>query len=209
MLFLGLLSAAMAAPYFAIDYVPFGRQDIAWAGSEQQSGALVGELDGIVHPSLTAQGGALWDKASLLCGLGVAWTSTTVKAGNDVTRTHAGTLRPSLDYRHYLRERAPGHADGFAQVGAYGLVPSAGTHSDTFSNSEQNDADDEAGELRSRIGGFGVRAGVGADISWESGLTVGARYLVVLYRGAAKVADSTTTSLLVYGEAGLFVGFVL
>jgi hypothetical protein len=209
MLVLTLLSEAFAAPYFAIDYVPFGRQDIAWIEDGQESGALVGEFDGMVDPSLTAQAGPLWDQSALLFGLGVAWTSTTVRAGNDLSRAHAGTIRPSIDYRHYLRARAAGKADGFAQLGAYGLVPTAANKSEAFSSDEQDDADQEAEELRSRLGGFGVRGGIGADISWESGLTLGARYLVVAHRGASKVADSTTTSVLIYGEAGVFLGFVL
>jgi hypothetical protein len=209
MLVLALLSPALAAPYFGIDYVPFGRQDLAWVDSGQESGALVGEFDGMVDPSLTAQAGPLWDQSALLFGLGVAWTSTTVHAGNDVSSTHAGTIRPSVDYRYYLRNRVAGHADGFAQLGGYGLIPTAATKSDAFSNDEQKDADQEAAELRSRLGGFGVRAGIGADISWDSGLTLGARYLVVAHRGADKVSDSTTSSVLVFGEAGIFLGFVL
>lgn len=209
MLVLAFLAPALATPYFALDYVPFGRQDIAWVAGGEETGELVGEFDGIVDPSLTAQAGPMWDQAALLFGLGVAWTSTTVHAGNDVASTHAGTIRPSIDYRHYLRDRAAGKADGFAQLGAYGLIPSAATKSDAFSNDEQDDADQEAEELRSRLGGFGVRGGIGADISWDSGLTLGARYLVAAHRGAAKVSDSTTTSVLIYGEAGLFLGFVL
>ena len=209
MFVLALLSPALAAPYFGIDYVPFGRQDLAWVAAGQETGELVGEFDGVVDPSLTAQAGTVWDQAALLFGLGVAWSSTTVHAGNDVARTHAGTIRPSIDYRHYLRDRVPGKADAFAQLGAYGLIPSAATKSDAFSNEEQDDADQEAEELRARLGGFGVRGGIGADISWESGLTLGARYLVVAHRGAAKVSNSTTTSVLVFGEAGVFVGFVL
>jgi hypothetical protein len=209
MFVLAFLSEAFAAPYFALDYVPFGRQDLAWVDGGFETGSLVGEFDGLVDPSLTAQAGGVWDQSALLFGLGVAWSSTTVRAGNDLSRAHAGTVRPSIDYRHYLRDREVGHADGFAQLGAYGLIPGAAIKSEAFSNDEQDDADTEAEELRSRLGGFGVRAGIGADISWESGLTLGARYLVVAHRGAAKVANSTTTSLLIYGEAGLFVGFVL
>ena len=209
MLVVALLAPAFAAPYFGVDYVPFGRQDLAWVDSGQESGALVGEFDGMVDPSLTAQAGPLWEQSALLFGLGVAWTSTTVHAGNDVSSSHAGTIRPSIDYRYYLRDREAGHADGFAQLGAYGLIPTAATKSDAFSNDEQDDADQEAEELRSRLGGFGVRGGIGADISWDSGLTLGARYLVAAHRGAAKVSDSTTTSILIYGEAGLFLGFVL
>src|SRR4029453_10332519 len=202
MLVLALLSPAFASPYFGIDYVPFGRQDLAWVDSGQESGALVGEFDGMVDPSLTAQAGPLWGESALLFGRGVAWTSTTVHSGNDVSSTNAGTFRPSIDYRLYLRDRTAGHADGFAQLGAYGLIPPAGTKSDASSNDEQDDADQEAEELRSRLGGFGVRGGIGADISWDSGLTLGARYLVVAHRGAAKGSDSTTTSILISGEAG-------
>lgn len=206
---LQLIGHALAAPYVGVDYVPFGRQDIAWVEEGQLSGSLVGEGDGLVQPELTAWGGAAGKYDAVLFGLGIARISTSIYVEDEYTTSYAATVRPSVDYRRYLAPRNSGSAVGFMQVGTYGLIPAAGTYSDTYTRSEQNDADQAAQELRARIGGFGFRAGGGAEVGWGSGLTLGARYLFVFHRTQALGEDNFTVSTLVHGEAALILGFSL
>jgi hypothetical protein len=136
-----------------------------------------------------------------------------VHSGNDVSSTHAGTFRPSNRLpASTCANRTAGHADGFAQLGAYGLIPTSGDEVRcVLERTSRTTPDQEAEELRSRLGGFGVRGGIGADnlVGQRAHARRRATSSPLTNRGAAKVSDRTTTSILIYGEAGLFLGFVL
>jgi len=204
-----LAAPALAAPYVGVDFVPFGRADQAWVAEEQLSGTLVGEADGLLVPPLTAWGGFVGKQHALLFGLAVARVTTASGSEGALTVRHVGALRPSADYRRYLEVRRPGEAAPYLQVGGYGVIPSARIVGEAFTKAEQADADADARADRARIGAYGGRAGGGVEVWWQNGLTVGARYLLVVHRHAAVVDDAVTTSVMVRGEAAFVLGFVL
>ena len=204
---LGLAHAGRA--YVGADYVPLGRQDLVWVSEGQSTGTLVGAQDGLLVPALTAWGGVVGAQDAWLFGLAAARVSTASYADKDRTIEQSGALRPSLDYRHYLQPREAGQAVGFLQAGGYGVLPSARLFSTAYTKEEQKDADEVARDRRAQIGGLGVRVGGGAEVGWQSGLTLGARYLFVVHQGRNDTDEAYTVSTLVYGEAALVLGFEL
>ena len=61
----------------------------------------------------------------------------------------------------------------------------------------------EAAELRARIGGAGLRAGVGASVDVGSGISLGARSGGLIYLGQSLTEGSLTTSIAVWSETTL------
>ena len=205
-----LCAVSMASPIVGVDYTPLGRQDLAWIEEEQLSGTLVGEFDGLVTSPLEAWGGYRWTRFAVTGGLGLAWVSTSTWDGQDRSLVVTGTLRPSVDGLWYitpepddLRPRA------HASLGGYGLIPAATRQSDAFTDEEQDAADTEAESVRSRIGGLGLRLGAGVDLTWNSGLMLGLGYSFVAHRSQLLTEETSTTSLLIWGEAAFVFGFEL
>lgn len=199
---------ARADALLGVDLVPFGRGDLSWVDEGQLSGNLVGELDGLLVPTLTAWGGWAGAHDAVLLGLGGARISTLTSSGSSVTGSVVGALRPSVDYRRYLLAREPGSPSAWVQGGAYGVIPSARTWSEVSSETEQEALDAADAETRARIGGWGLRLGGGACVQWDNGLGLGARYLGVFHRSSLVSDDgSRTTSVWLRGEAALELSF--
>ncbi len=210
MLALLLLSfTAHAGGIFGVDWVPTGRGDLAWVAEGQLSGTQVAETDGLLQPPLTAWGGWAGARNAVVVGLAVARVSSSVQTNDQVEQSARTAVRPAVDYRRYFQDRKAGTALGYAHLGGYGVVPSAREYSDTASKSEQKVLDEQADQDRSRIGGYGGRIGVGAEIQWSSGLLLGARYSVVYHRSRALDEETLTVSSLLRAEAALVLGFVL
>ncbi len=218
-----LLSALCSAPAAAgpwhgtlgVDWVPFGRADLAWVEGDELSGTEVALTDGMLSPPLLMEGGATTATDALLFGIGLARIGSTTHTydtdGNLVSTSaeHVMGLRLGGDYRRYLMPRVlPGSGDPaavapFVQGGAYGVIPSAAKVDDTWTEEEQTAQDDAAGGERARIGAVGGRVGGGAEACWTTGLCVGVRGLFVLYRGQVVGDGFKTVSTLLSFEPAL------
>ncbi len=203
------IASAQAGGMFGLDWVPFGRADQAWVSEEQLSGTQVAETDGLLQPPVTAWGGWTGKRNAVIGGLAAARISSNVQTHSQVEHSSRSAFRPSLDYRRALKDRVVGAAVPYVQLGGYGVIPSAQERSDTASKSEQKVLNEQAQQDRSRIGGFGLRGGLGAEIPWESGLLLGARYSVVYHRSRALDEETLTVSSLLRTEAALVLGFAL
>lgn len=208
-LFFVTATAARAGAIAGVDFVPFGRGDQAWIDAEQESGTLVAETDGLLHPPLTAWGGLAGKRIAGLLGLAVARiTTSSVDASGGVTRDHVGALRPALDLRYYLEHREPNQPLPYLQGGVYGVIPSARHTSDSYTDSEQQSMDQVARDERARIGAMGVRAGAGAEVGLTDSLYLGARYLIQVHRGLqVDTNGGRKASTTVLGEAALTLAF--
>ena len=77
----------------------------------------------------------------------------------------------------------------------------------TRAAAEQQVLDNQAKQDRSRIGGVGGRLGLGAEIQWENGLVLGARYAFVYHRSRRLDEETVTVSSLLQGEAAVVLAF--
>lgn len=199
--------AAAATPVVGLDWTPLSRGDLVWSGSEQLSGELVGEFDGLIRPAATAYAGVQGAQNAVFGGLGYAQITSVEWTGDGYRKTSAGGVRPSVDYQRHLTERAVGAANPWIGGGLYGVIPFASDRSDAYTPDEQDEADLAAEDTRGRIGGIGGRAGFGGEYRLSEGLTVGARYHWTLFYTRSGTADSYAASILGYGEAALRVQF--
>lgn len=218
LLALALSTDAAAGPWhgtLGVDWVPFGRADLAWIEEDQLSGTLVSATDGMLSPPLTLEGGVASATDAVVLGLGLARVGTTTanfdSEGALTSRSgeHVLGLRLGADYRRWLVPRVtPGsgedaHVSPFVQAGGYGVIPSAQKYDDTWTEEEQSAQDEDAGAERARIGAVGLRAGGGADLCWTQGLCLGLRGLVVVHRAQAVGEGFRTVSTLVSLEPAL------
>jgi len=203
------LSVAHAEGILGVDFVPFGRADQAWVSEDQLSGTQVAETDGLLQPPVTAWAGWVGRRDALLGGLALARVSTTVQTNNKAEHSARMGIRPSVDYRRYLSDRAAGSACGYLTAGMYGVVPAAQERSDSASKAEQKVLEEQSRQDRSRIGAVGAKAGIGAEIQWDHGLVLGARYSVVYHRSRALDEETLTVSSLLRAEAALVLAFIL
>lgn len=194
---------AAAGALVGLDYVPFGRADLAWVDAGQLSGDLVGEFDGLSAPALSAWGGWASGRHAALVGLGGARIATFTTTSGVVSGSMVAVLRPSADYRYYVVPVASRHPEAWVQAGAYGDIPAARTAAATTTDAEQEAIDAADSETQARLGGWGLRAGGGASVTWENGLGLGFRYMAVFHRSASVAEDVKTTSTLLTGEAAL------
>ena len=63
--------AAVAGGVVGVEYVPPGLGEMAWVSSEQLSGSLVAERDGILTPPLRSFGGYAWGRNAVTAGFAV------------------------------------------------------------------------------------------------------------------------------------------
>ena len=198
---------AAAGALVGLDYVPFGRADLAWVDSGQLSGELVGEFDGLSAPALSAWGGWAQGPHAALIGLGGARVATFTTTSGVVSGATVAVLRPSADYRYYVVPVASRHPEAWLQIGLFGDIPAATTVATTTTDAEAEAIAAADADTRARLGGWGVRAGGGASVTWENGLGLGFRYLAVFHRTAMLAEDVKTTSTLLTGEAALELSF--
>jgi hypothetical protein len=203
------IGSALAGGMMGVDWVPFGRADQAWIAADQLTGTQVAEGDGLLRPPLTAWGGWVGAGHGVFASLDLARVATSVQTHDQEERTIRTGIRPGVDYRYYLRDRAPAKAIPYLQLGIYGVVPLAEETSDSASKSEQRVLDEQAEQDRSRIGGVGGRIGFGAEHQWDSGLVLGARYSVVYHRSRSLDEETLTVSSHLRSEAALVIGFTL
>lgn len=210
-----LTSTAAAGGMVGVDLVPMGRADLAWVDEGRTSGTLVGENDGLLRPPLTAWGGVAGDHLAWLGGLGVAWSATTIwsadpDGGEDlVTKRRVATLRPSADVRWYPSGRKGKGVQPWLGGGLHVTAPFVSYRSDSWTPKEQKGWDEVADEDRSRLFGWGFRAGGGAELRTAQGMRVGARYMLGYHQSqdVDEAVISVTSRLL--GEAALTLGFDL
>jgi len=192
-----------------LDYVPFGRADLVWIDEDQSTESMVGAFDGLVRPPLTFYAGWGGRRTAWLGGLGLARVSTVTWDGEGYRRLSATGARLEGDFQGYLRDRtAEGgehRAVPWLGAGIFGVIPQARDSADAFSAEEQADADEGSRALKGRIGGVGGRVGAGAEVALVEGLSLGARYHVMMQRSSVGSEDSLTVSWLTWGEAALRV----
>ncbi len=211
---LAFLSQALAVPehgraLVGLDYVPMGRGDLSWTAAEQGSGLLVGELDGVIRPPLTAWGGPRFGRAAVLGSLGLARQASTTWTGDLKTHRAVGAVRPGLDLRRYLGAPSQEGPAGYVQLGGYGSIPWVRYHSEAWSEEEALAMDEAETADRARIGGVGLRAGAGVEFWWPQGVAIGGRLFTVAHRQQATTTDGYTVDTWLQGEAALTISVSL
>ncbi len=187
-------------------FIPAGIGAIAWEDADQLSGTLAGEFDGILRPPFTVYAGWYDARNAILVDFALVRFSTATYS-NTPSREGLGSSRLGLDYRRYLAPApaGPGAVDTYANLGLYGILPSAHDSSEAYTEEDQASADEAAAELRARIGGVGGRLGIGAGyrIGDAASVTIGMRGAVVLHRVQATLESGYEVSVLVLPEAAL------
>jgi hypothetical protein len=197
--------AALARPLAGVAWVPFSRGDLAWIEDDRSSGTGVGEFDGLLVPSLTFYGGATSGKNTFTGGLAIARITTTDTTADTETQNHVGALRLSADWRRSFGTPAPRKVNPWLEAGLHGIIPSARDVSDAYSDAEQSAADEGATAERQAIGGAGLELGPGFTWAFDGGLSVGARYHLVLYASWSSTETTATWTTFVYPEAALLL----
>lgn len=203
------LPIAHAEGFLGVDYVPAGRADLIAIEDGQTSGTGVGEFDGILSPPLTAWAGIINDRRAWLGGASVAWRSTSTWAGSQRTTRRRGGVRLALDHRSYLVSPDPDTIAPWLQAGLYGIIPFAAEYSDAWTAEEALAMDAVAAEARSSIGGVGLRVGGGVAYETDSGLSLGARALLVIHQGFQYDDSGQSASTAVRMEPAITVGWRL
>ena len=210
---LALLSPASAGGLAGVDLRPYARGDADWVAQGAGSGTRAAENDGYLQPALTAWAGPTVGRHAFLFGFAMAWQRTLSWTGAEadqattLRRRMVGSVRPSFDYRFYLREPAAGVVLPWAAVGAHGVVPFVRYEDEQFSLAEQAEWDEIALEDRARIAGFGGRATLGAEVRLENGLSLGARHAFSLHRAQEVDEDTYTATVLLDSDTALVLGF--
>ena len=199
----GAVAHAGPTALVGVDWVPSGRGDLAWVDDGQGSGTLVGEFDGLLRPPVTAWGGPAWAKDAVLFGLGATRWSTTTWTADQKTHISMGSIRPSVDYRRYFRERTPGKATAWVGAGVHGNIPLVAMRSEAWTEEERVAMEETAATERARIGGFGGRAGLGAELWLPGGVGLGARWSATLHHQQWNGTDGYTVSSWLGSEAAL------
>ena len=137
----------------------------------------------------------------------VRWTQSTW-AGNQQTVTHLGAFRPAVQVRRYLKSRVTNAPQFYFVAGGYGVVPSAYTRSDTFTESEKVTFDEASNEDKARIAGFGGELGAGVELVFENGISVGVRTGLNLHRSFELDEDAATFSSWLTTESAFTLGFL-
>lgn len=211
---LALLCSAYAGALVGVAWVPAGIGSFSWSDANAFSDTLAGEYDGWLRPPLTFSGGWVDSHNALLAGFAAAFFKTEQYASSSSSRM-TGTLRPSLDYRRYLRERKAGRVNAWADAGIYGVIPFATDSSDAYTEEEQADADEAARSSRGRLGMYGAQAGLGAeyllgDKEGQPAVALGIRYFGRV--GASQQVqeeDGLIVSTIWLTEAAVMVEFFL
>jgi hypothetical protein len=200
-----LASSALARPLLGVEWVPYSRGDAMWVDDDRDSGTGVAELDGWLQPALTFHGGVQKERWALLGSLAVARITSTTWLADGRDQDHVGAVRLGLGYRRYLGLPELDRVQGFGDVGLYGVIPSARSLSDSYTEAEQNDADEAAAYTRRAIGALGLQLGPGFGWWVHEQLMLGARYHLVLHRGQILTEDTLSISTALFGEAAFVI----
>ncbi len=201
-----LVATALAAdPIVGADFTPIGRFDLLWAQSEQPTGTFVGELDGLIAPPLSAWAGLRGDRTAWILGLSMARTSTTTWTAEDRRKQVVTGIRPALDVRRDLTPREVGEPVAWVGLGAWGVIPIVRDTSTAYGDEETADAREGSREIMARVGGFGGRAGLGADYLFTDALSLGLQSHLQGWRGQRYTEDALLISTLVSVQAAVRV----
>ncbi len=200
-----LVASAAAQPLMGVEWVPYSRGDAMWVAEDRSSGTGVTELDGWLQPALNFHAGVQKDRFALLGSLAVARLTTTTWLADGRDQTHVGAVRLGAGYRRYLGLPELDRVQAFGDVGLYGVIPSARVLSDSYTEEEQNDADEGAAYTRKSIGALGLWLGPGFGWWVHEQLMLGARYHLVLHRGQILTEDTLRMSTALFGEAAFVV----
>jgi hypothetical protein len=208
-----LWAAQAAEPVLGVDWVPFGRGDLAWVEEQQLSGALLGELDGMMVPSLSPWAGAAWRRWELLGSAQIgAWRRVTYTAGleaDERTVRRIVVLRPALEGRRYLIDRESLRPLPWVGLGGYAALPLVRYESEAWTAEEQAGWEEAELQDRERLGALGLRLSGGAELLAPHGIIFGLRASAVVHRGKQVDEDVVTISTLIRPEAALMLGFEL
>lgn len=198
-----LAAPANAGAMLGVDLTPAGRGDLAWVLDGRSTSDLAAETDGLLTPPLTLWGGWLRDRNAVLGGLTVQRTTTWSWSGADVATVAVGGVRPSLDYRRYLRPRATGQASPWLQGGAWVVIPNASYSNTAWTDEEQAAYDEQAAQDRAGIGGVGLRLGPGGEVLFENGLSLGLRGGLGVYQATERTSAEVSRTWLLTTDAAL------
>ena len=207
LLFALMIRGALAGTLVGVDYVPSGLGDQAWVAEEQLTGTLVSETDGLLVPPLRSFGGVTWNRNAALMGFSMARISTTVQTAADVSRSTRAALRPSIDYRRWFMDRAESKPLAYVTTGLHGVIPFASESADSATNAEQLALEEAADQDRQRIGAVGFQAGLGAEVMWNNGISLGLRTSLVVHRSQSTDSQTRTVSSIVRPETALSLSF--
>lgn len=199
--------AAHAGGMMGAEYVPSGLGDMAWVESDQLSGSMVAERDGMLVPPLTAIGGYAWDRVGLFGGLSMARVSTTVITTASEARSTRMAIRPSAEVRYWFTDVGPEQPLFFANVGAHWIIPATTETAEQASEADQTALDEAAKEAAGRIGAIGGAVGVGAEVRWSNGLGLGIRTDMVITRFDTSNAQTQTVSSLIRPRTAFTVSY--
>lgn len=200
-----LVATCSARPMMGVDWVPYSRGDAMWIADDRDTGTAVGELDGWLQPALNFHAGIQKDRWAVLGSLAVARLTTTTWLADGRDQVHVGAVRLGLGYRRYLGLPEHQRVSAFGEAGLYGVIPSARVLSDSYTEAEQNDADEGAAYTRKSIGAVGLWLGPGFGWWVHEQVMLGARYHLLLHRGQVLTEDTLSVSTALFGEAAFVV----
>lgn len=207
-LLLAIASALATTPFAGVEWRPLSRADLGWVLDERDSGVAVGEFDGSVRPPLLAYGGAWVGERTAIAGsLGVARLTNTTEVDAIIRQRHWGVIRPGIDLRFALLRPEERRPLPWLLLGGHADVPSARDTSTGYTRDEQAVADEQAFVERASLGGVGVRAGLGAEIELQPGLTLGAQWALGWQIATWRADDLDQTSQWLAADASLLLGF--
>ena len=189
------------------EYVPSGLGDMAWVESDQLSGSMVAERDGMLVAPLMAVGGYAWDRFGIFGGLSVARVSTTVITTENEAQSMRMAVRPSAELRYWFTDIGTDKPLFFVNLGTHWVVPSTAETSDQASKADQVALEEAAEEAAGRIGAIGGNLGVGAEVRWKNGLGLGIRSDLVITRFDTSNAQTQTVSSLIRPRTAFTVSY--
>ena len=203
-----LTVAHAATPIAGLEWRPLSRGDLVWTGDRRTSGLSVGEFDGFVRPALQLHAGA-WtgSRVALLGGLGLARLQNTTIVDDVYRQRHWGVFRPSVDMRFSFTDVVQKKPIPWVLVGMYGDIPSVRDVSNGYTDEEQELADELAGAERARLGGVGLRTGLGVTLHLADGVVIGGQYAVGIHRSVFQADDADAVTSWMLAEASLLIGF--
>lgn len=200
-------AVAHAGGVVEIEYAPFGRADLAWNESGQQSGTLVAEGDGVLVPPLRTHVGWVKDRWGVFGGVSLARVATyTVASESESSESHAG-LRPKAEVRRWFAKPKPGTPLCSIHAGIHSVFPIVNAQEDAANSEEQDVLDEQAGEDSGRIRNLGGSLGFGVQYRWPTGIALGANSSIVYSRSSWTNAKTRTVSSLLRPETTLALSF--
>jgi hypothetical protein len=209
----------LAKPIAGVDYRPTSQAELAWIEQGQASSSLLGEEDGILRPPIEPWVGWGFGRTSITVGAALRLESWTQFTSESLSHEHTGGIRIQTDGRHYMGEGGASSLSGaesgppgpglhpFAGLGIHGTIPFASTHSDLYSDEEQEEYDAAAAERRAEIAGIGGRGSLGAEKRWEDGLSLALRWDLVLHWNQQSLDSGVERRFLLKSEPVLSLGF--